>query len=231
MSLIADISNPYWGAFATGLFYSLAACTVSCLPVVAGYIAGVGSGFKGSVKITLFFNSGRLLAYSLIGIIAGLFSGLLHFFVSDMALSPFQMYSSLVFGVVTIIIGVLVLLQARKPSCGCSGQTKNLADTERRGRFGVNFGAFSLGLTRGLILCPALVLLLFPVIPFTSPVQSVGIAFFFGLGTMVSPLLLIAGVTGWLLSKAPLFQKWTSLAGGIILITLGIFSIFNSIIT
>ncbi|MCL2477703.1 sulfite exporter TauE/SafE family protein [Candidatus Bathycorpusculum sp.] len=230
MSYIADIANPYMGAFVTGLFYSLAACTASCLPVVAGYIAGVGSGFKGSLKITMFFNSGRLLAYTLIGAITGLFSGILHFFVSDMVFSPFQMYFSIVFGAVTIIIGVMVMLKARKPpSCDCSAQnTKKLGD--KKSRFGVNFGAFSLGLTRGLILCPALMLLLFPVIPFTSPIDSVGIAVFFGLGTMISPLLLLAGVTGWLLNKAPLFQKWISIAGGAILILLGIFSMLNLII-
>jgi len=231
MSYMADIANPYLGAFVTGLFYSLAACTASCLPVVAGYIAGVGSGFKGSIKITMFFNSGRLLAYTLIGAITGLFSGLLHYFISDMVFSPFQIYSSLVFGVVTIIIGVMVMLNARKPSCACNGQvTKNIASAKKGGRFGVDFGAFSLGLTRGLILCPALMLLLFPAIPFTSPIASVGIAVFFGLGTMLSPLLLLAGVTGWLLTKAPLFQKWISIAGGIILILMGIFSILNLVI-
>ncbi len=228
MSYMADIANPYLGAFVTGLLYSLAACTASCLPVVAGYIAGVGSGFKRSIKITMFFNSGRLLAYALIGTITGLFSGLLHYFISDMFFSPFQIYSSIVFGVITILIGVMVMLKARKPSCACSGQTtQNIAPVKKIGRFGVDFGAFSLGLTRGLILCPALMLLLFPSIPFTSPIDSVGIAVFFGLGTMISPLLLIAGVTGWLLNKAPLFQKWISIAGGIILILLGIFSMLN----
>jgi sulfite exporter TauE/SafE len=231
MSLIADISNPYLGAFADGLFYSLAVCTASCLPIVAGYIAGVGSGFKGSIKITLLFNAGRILAYALLGAVAGLFSGFLQVFVPETALAPFQIYASLVFGVVTIIIGVMVLLKVRKPSCECSGQdAKKLADARKKSRFGVNFGAFSLGLTRGLILCPPLVALLLYAMPFTSPVGSVSIAVLFGLGTVLSPLLLLAGVTGWLLSKAPLLQKWISLAGGIVLILLGVLTIFNSII-
>ncbi|MCL2359618.1 MAG: sulfite exporter TauE/SafE family protein [Nitrososphaerota archaeon] len=229
MSLIADISNPYLGAFADGLFYSFAVCTASCLPIVAGYIAGVGSGFKGSVKITLLFNSGRILAYALIGAIAGLFGGFLQAFVSETAIAPFQIYSSFVFGAVTIIIGVMVLLKARKPSCDCSGQdAKKLSETKKRSRFGVNFGAFSLGLTRGLILCPPLVALLLYAMPFTSPAGSVSIAVLFGLGTVISPLLLLAGVTGWLLSKAPLFQKWISVAGGVVLILLGVLTMLNS---
>ncbi|MDR0373863.1 MAG: sulfite exporter TauE/SafE family protein [Nitrososphaerota archaeon] len=231
MSLMPDISNPYLGAFTGGLIYGLAVCTASCLPFVAGYIAGVGSGFRGSVKITMLFNSGRILAYALIGAVVGLFGGLLRIFVSDAAISPFQIYSSLVFGVITVIIGVMVLFKARKSSCECVGQdAKKLADTQKRGRFGVNFGAFTLGLTRGLILCPPLMALLVYALPFVSPAGSISIAVLFGLGTTISPLLLLAGVTGWLLSKAPLFQKWISFAGGAALIILGIYTMLNSTI-
>jgi hypothetical protein len=40
----------------------------------------------------------------------------------------------------------------------------------------------------------------------------------------------LGGVTGWLLNKAPLFRKWISLAGGGILILLGIITIASSVI-
>jgi sulfite exporter TauE/SafE len=113
MSLIPEISNPYLGAFAGGLLYGLVVCTASCLPIVTSYIAGVGAGFNKGVKITLIFNSGRVLAYALIGGLIGLFSGLFRLFVSDAAISPFQIYSSLAFGIVTIIIGVSIFLKAR----------------------------------------------------------------------------------------------------------------------
>ena len=83
MSLIPEISNPYLGAFAGGLLYGLVVCTASCLPIVTSYIAGIGAGFSKGVKITLIFNSGRVLAYALIGGLIGLFSGLFRLFVSD----------------------------------------------------------------------------------------------------------------------------------------------------
>jgi threonine/homoserine/homoserine lactone efflux protein len=51
----------------------------------------------------------------------------------------------------------------------------------------------------------------------------------FGLGTTVSPILVLGGATGWLLNKAPLFRKWISIAGGAILIVLGIVTIVSSI--
>ncbi|MCW3999555.1 MAG: sulfite exporter TauE/SafE family protein [Candidatus Bathyarchaeota archaeon] len=227
MSLIPEITNPYMGAFAGGLLYGLAVCTASCLPLLAGYIAGVGSGFKGSLKITVIFNSGRVLAYALIGGVIGLFGGLLRLFVSDAAVAPFQMYSSIAFGVVSVAIGAMVIYQTRKPCSGCTGQTAPIAQTSR-GRLGVDFGAFSLGLTRGLIICPPLIALLAYSLPFASPVGSVGIAVLFGVGTALSPMLLLGGVTGWLLNKAPLLRKWISLGGGAVLIVFGLFTMLSS---
>jgi hypothetical protein len=56
------------------------------------------------------------------------------------------------------------------------------------------------------------------------------LAVLFGVGTTISPLLVLGGVTGWLLNKAPLFRKWISLAGGGILILLGAITIVNSAI-
>jgi len=228
MSLIPEISNPYLGAFAGGLLYGLAVCTASCLPVVTGYIAGVGAGFSKGVKVTLIFNSGRILAYTLIGALIGLFSGLFRVFVSESAISPFQVYSSFAFGIVTIVIGAAILFRARKP-CDCNVEKHPVSSYRNVGRFGVDFGAFSLGLSRGLVVCPPLIALLLYSLPFTSPVGSVGIALLFGLGTALSPMILLGGVTGWLLGKAPLFRKWISLAGGGILIVLGLFTMVSSI--
>ncbi len=228
MSLIPDISNPYLGAFSGGLLYGLVVCTASCLPIVTSYIAGVGAGFGKGVKITLIFNSGRVLAYALIGGLIGLFSGLFRLFVSDAAISPFQVYSSLAFGMVTIVIGVSIFLKARKP-CDCSGtKTKSIIATPKIGRFGFDVGAFSLGLSRGLIVCPPLIALLIYSLPFANPLGSVGIAVLFGLGTAISPILLLGGVTGWLLNKAPLFRKWISIAGATVLVALGIITMISS---
>jgi putative Mn2+ efflux pump MntP len=62
------------------------------------------------------------------------------------------------------------------------------------------------------------------------PTDSFVLAVLFGLGTTLSPILLLGGVTGWLLDKAPLFQKWISIVGAGILILLGIITIVNAII-
>ncbi len=204
-------------------------CTASCLPYITGYIAGIGAGFSKGVKVTLIFNSGRILAYALIGALIGLFSGLITL-VAPEAISPFQVYASLVFGIVTVAIGASILLKARKPH-ECNIQDANMGATGKISRFGIDFGAFSLGLTRGLIICPPLItLLVVYALPFSNPVGSMTLAVLFGIGTTISPILVLGGVTGWLLNKAPLFRKWISIAGGAILIVLGIVTIVSSII-
>ncbi len=231
MSLIPEISNPYLGAFAGGLVYGLVVCTASCLPYIASYIAGIGAGFRKGVAITMIFSGGRIAGYAVIGALVGLFSGLFRLVVSQSEISPFQVYSSLAFGVITIAIGIFVLLRVRTPKCDCTPQdSKNFGASTKKGRFGVNFGAFSLGLSRGLILCPPLVLLLLYSVPFSNPIGSVALAILFGLGTTLSPILLVGGVMGWLLNKAPLFKKWVSIAGAVVLILLGIGTLINSLI-
>jgi threonine/homoserine/homoserine lactone efflux protein len=42
-------------------------------------------------------------------------------------------------------------------------------------------------------------------------------------------MILLGGVTGWLLNKAPLFRKWLSIAGGGTLVILGVLTIVNAI--
>ena len=230
MSLIPEVSNPFLAAFAGGLLYGLAVCTASCLPYIASYIAGVGAGFRKSVTTTMIFNSGRVLAYTLIGCVVGLFSGLLRLFVSNSAISPFQTYSAIAFGVLTMAIGLTIILKSRSPCEFDAPSGQKVAQPAKMGRFGFDFKAFTLGLGRGLIICPPLMALLLYSLPFSTPLGSVALAFLFGLGTALSPMLLLGGVTGWLLNKAPLLRKWISIGGAAVLILLGIAALVNALI-
>jgi len=139
MSIINEISNPYLGAFAGGLVYGLVVCTASCVPYIASYIAGVGAGFRKGITITMIFSGGRIAGYAVIGVLVGLFSGLFRLVVSQSVISPFRVYSSLVFGAITIAIGVFVLFRVRTPKCDCSTQDgKNSIASAGKGRFGVD---------------------------------------------------------------------------------------------
>ena len=227
MSLLPGIPNPYVQALAVGVLYGLVFCTSSCLPYLASYIAGVGADFRKGVTVTLIYNAGRITAYSLIGVLLGVVSGVFRFAVTESSLAVFQQYSSYVFGLVTIVIGVTILLKSQTKPNACPPENNETLPAKKTGRFDLR--AFSLGLSRGLIVCPPLALLLLYSVPFGAPVDSFFVALLFGLGTTLSPMLLLGGVTGWLLNKAPLFRKWLSLAGGGTLVALGVLAIVNSV--
>ena len=224
---LIELSNPYLTSFASGILYGLIACTATCLPYLASYIAGTGANFRKGVVTTLTFNSGRIIAYTILGAIISIFSGLLHFIAEDSILSIFQTYSTIAFSIVTIIIGAILLYKNRKPSCNCNSIPLN-PKTHFIHKFDV--GAFTLGLSRGLVLCPPLIVLLLYTIPFANPLDSIIFAALFGIGTSISPMLLIGGVTGWLLNKATLLRTYIGLAGAIIIILLGLNTLINSIL-
>jgi sulfite exporter TauE/SafE len=228
MSLIPQIANPFAAAFAGGLLYGLAVCTASCLPYIAGYIAGVGAGFRKSLSITMIFNGGRIVAYAFIGCLVGLFSSLFRMLTSNAVTTPFQTYSSLAFGVLTIVIGAIIIVQSRLPPKFEAHNEQN-NPPPKPGRFGFDFKAFTLGVGRGLIICPPLVALLIYSFPFSTPLGTVALAVLFGLGTALSPMLLLGPVTGWLLNKAPLLRKWISIGGAAVLIILGLAALVTSL--
>jgi sulfite exporter TauE/SafE len=228
MSLSSAVPNPYLQAFIFGVLYGSVVCVSSCLPYVASYIAGVGACFRQGALVTLTFSSGRLAAYALISGAVGLLSGALRLIVSAETFLPFQAYSSVAFGVVTIIIGLTLLLKIRASSCNCNTDGVVAVKPQRLSRK-MDFRAFSLGLTRGLVICPPLLALLLYALPFTAPLNVLVLAVPLGLGTVLSPLLLLGGVTGWLLNKAPLFRRWIALFGVVVLILLGLVTLITSI--
>ncbi len=225
MSLLPEIANPYVAALAGGFLYGLVFCTSTCLPYVASYIAGINADFRRGMFVTLIFNSGRLTAYAIIGAAIGMFKLLM----DDSFRYAFQTYSSFAFSAVTIAIGVTILVRNKQPSCNCVANGSLNAGSKRlRDRF--DFRAYTLGLSRGLLLCTPLLAILAYSVTFASPIDSLALAVLFGLGTTLSPILLLGGATGWLLNKAPLFRKWISRLGAATLIILGIVTLINAII-
>ena len=226
--LAATLIPPtYLEALTIGLLYGTIFCTSECLPIIASYIAGTGAGFRKGIVITLIYNSGRLLSYVLIGGIVGLIGGSVNFLLDEAALASFRVYSGYVLGIITILIGIHILLKTRKNTM-CTKECESV-DEWKVGRLDIR--AFTLGLSRGLIICPPLFALLVYSIPFATPLDSLALAFLFGLGTTISPMLLLGGVTGWLLNKAPLFRKWLSILGSGALIALGLGTILLTIFT
>ncbi|MEM2088975.1 MAG: sulfite exporter TauE/SafE family protein [Thermoproteota archaeon] len=224
--LSQQIGNPYLSSFTLGLFYGLTFCTSACLPYVTSYIAGIGAGFRKGLTVASTYNLGRIIAYALLGLLTGLF----RVFVSDRFFLAYQKYASIAFGAVIILIGVEILM--RKKSCPrtCSQAEHGLFGKQGKLVKGFDIRALSMGFTRGLILCPPLAALLLYSVTLSASTDSVILATLFGLGTALSPLLILGGVTGWLLNKAPLFSGWISKIGAGILVLLGFSMLLNTLI-
>jgi sulfite exporter TauE/SafE len=223
MTVLQQISNPYLASLILGLLYGLTFCTSACLPYVISYIAGIGAGFRKGVIVTSIYNSGRIVAYAVIGTTAGLLKAVIS---EDLFLS-YQNYSSIAFGAVIVVIGVSILLK-KSTTCTCvTKEPDHLGVSKLTQRFDIR--AFSMGFTRGLILCPPLIALILYAVTF-SQLDCTILAVLFGVGTALSPLMFLGGATGWLLNKAPLFRKWLSRIGGIVLVVMGLILLFSALL-
>jgi sulfite exporter TauE/SafE len=223
MTVLQQISNPYLASLILGLLYGLTFCASACLPYIISYIAGIGAGFRKGVIITTIYNSGRIVAYALIGTAAGLLSAV----ISEEVFLSYQNYSSIAFAAVIVVIGVSILL---KKSTACTCATKQpdpLGVSKLTQRFDIR--AFFMGFTRGLILCPPLIALILYAVKF-SQLDCTILAVLFGVGTALSPLMFLGGATGWLLNKAPLFRKWLSRIGGTVLVFMGVMFLLNALL-
>ncbi|PVX26497.1 MAG: hypothetical protein CW716_05830 [Candidatus Bathyarchaeum sp.] len=216
MSVLEQISNPYLASLALGLLYGFTVCTSSCLPYLASYIAGIKAGFRKGVTVTAIYNTGRIAAYAVIGTIAGLLRTL----VDEAFFETYQTIFSAIFAIAVIAIGVSIFF--KKSSCNtCVPENVEPQSGLEGFRQKFDVRAFFMGFTKGFVLCPPLVaFLLYALTNYQA--NSTVLAVLFGLGTALSPMLILAAVVGWLLEKAPLFRKWTSILGAVALILLGV---------
>jgi sulfite exporter TauE/SafE len=225
MSMLQQIGNPYLASLVIGLFYGLTFCTSACLPYITSYIAGIKAGFRKGVIITSIYNIGRITAYALLGVVTGLF----RMFMSDTFFFAYQKYALVAFGITIIVIGTSLLLGKKASSHTCNNRQAQFNMSKQLiQKF--DFRAFSMGFTRGLIVCPPLVALLLYSVTLSVPSDSVVLAILFGLGTAFSPLLILGGATGWLLNKAPIFRGWITKISAGILILLGFQMILSALI-
>ncbi len=178
--------------------------------------------------ITLAYNFGRIVAYAAIGSLIGALNGLFRIAVNEEMLRSVQAYSAIAFGAVTMIIGADIIRRFR---FACDKCEEKLTEGKNKTTPRFDIRAFSLGISRGLVVCPPLITLLLYTSAFAAPIDSLVVAVLFGLGTALSPIIVLGGATGWILSKALLFQKWISLSGGAILIVLGAGTLLTTLVS
>ncbi|MCS7096687.1 MAG: hypothetical protein RMK50_06465, partial [Nitrososphaerota archaeon] len=139
----------------------------------------------------------------------------------------YQKYASLIFGLLTAIVGITILLGSNRSACQYGTPEKMASVNWITGK--IDARVFAMGFARGIVICPPLIaILMYSLSVLTvNPALS---AFLFGIGTALSPIFLIGGVVGWLFNKAPLFRRWISMAGAGVLIMLGFGAVVGAVI-
>lgn len=169
--------------FLSGLILGSGPCIGFCAPVLAGFTASYKPSLKKALISYLFFSSGKLASYMILGALCGIFSGILKsiFFVNSLNTL------NIVFGIFILLIGILTL--AFKEPLG----SKYCLFLFR----GNLSNAGILGLLAGFSPClPLLGILDYITIVSHSPLEGLSYAFSFGLGTTVSPVILLVGLSG-----------------------------------
>lgn len=165
-------------------------CFLVCTPVLLTYVVGSKRSWYGVLKDIVIFLSGRLLAYILLGFLAGLSGAALRNFTSSSVSSYFQPLA----GAVTIFFAIIILLNKDDHECACPSAHKNI----------LNFGGvFTFGLLIGLSPCAPLLALLFDVALMSKNVlDGMLYALSFGLGTFLSGLITV-GIIAGILTRIP----------------------------
>ena len=215
------ISKTCLQLFGIGFGFGLAGpCLFVCTPVLAAYIAGRQMAWRQTLSNIFMFLVGRLLAYLILGYLAGLSGIVLRQFCS----SKLIIFINALGGIIVILLGIYVWL-GREPFSlsGKCGADKIFSSGS----------LLILGFTMGALPCtPLLALLLEIALISKTALNGIAYALFFGLGTLASGFITItvlSGTLAWLPAKI-LKSKRSSLIFrticALLLIWLGVNTIF-----
>jgi sulfite exporter TauE/SafE len=98
---------------------------------------------------------------------------------------------------------------------------------------GGELSAGTMGFLIGFVPCPPLIALLV----FAAAVGSAGtglvLGLLFGIGTVISPIVVIAGAAGWfsdrIAKEAPLFTQGVRRVAGLMLVALGVWTAYRAV--
>jgi len=200
--------NIMFSLFVSGILFGSGPCLASCGPLLLSYIGATGKGiFQGLRDYTL-FSLARIAAYLVLGLLV-FFCGR---FILERSLGDYAKYVFLIGGSFIILVG----------TSACLGYKWHLALCKVGGK-----SSFVLGLIIGFIPCaPLLALLTYVGLVSKTWIQALIYCACFGLGTFVSPLILLSIgssiVPKMLSQKKAIYAKIFGLACGLIIIVFGI---------
>ena len=194
--------------FITGFLLGWGPCLVYCTAILAPYLAGTKTGWKEGLLSSVVFSAGRLIAYMLLGAVAG-FSG--RIFSSLYMTGNFSVYAQLAGGLFVFLLGLTIIMGKGKSISLCKYINKHN-----------NESLFLLGILIGLAPCaPLMGSLVYILLKSGNIIEGAVYGLSFGLGTSLSPVLIIGAAAGFLPKRVILNQKfynWFQRACGVVII-------------
>jgi sulfite exporter TauE/SafE len=207
--------------FLTGLAAGAGPCLATCAPLVLPLVAGTAKNGRQGLGLTLSFFAGRLAVYIGLGALAGWSLRSLSWFTENPALQNNMLRAGAGF---ILFLGALIVMGKDISSPWCRSWHKYFVDKSHG-------SMFILGILAGLAPClPLLGVLTYTAFKARDPLQGALWGGSFGLGTMLSPLL-IAGVAlgaargHWPAQKT--VQQIFVKGSGILLIVWGLFLLLH----
>jgi len=202
--------------FITGLMLGWGPCLGICLPVLLPYIIGTEKGWKNGFFASLAFSVSRLIAYAILGFLAGYAAKLL---LNTFYTQKISYYITASGAIVIILLGVLITAGKDFEIPLCNLLRKHIIERGMR-------GIILLGLLVGFSPCAPLAgILTFIILQAKSGIEGFLYGSVFGLGTILSPVLLLgtlAGATTSYLKKFHTLSNIISRACGVLLVIWGL---------
>ncbi len=199
-----------------GVSFGAGPCLASCGPLFLSYISGSGKNITKSLVSYLIFSLARITVYVFLGILVYCLGK----FFTETIFEGISKYVFILGGGFIVCIGMLMALGRHMDAAVRRVVYKNLLEKDIK-------SIFLFGLIIGLLPCaPLFALFSYVALISKSFTLSAIYAFSFGLGTLLSPLALLAVFAGVipraLLKIKPLFSRIFNLVCAAVLIFLGI---------
>jgi ABC-type nickel/cobalt efflux system permease component RcnA len=198
--------------FASGLFLGAGPCLVTCGPILISYIAATRQNPKQGILVWFLFSMSRICVYLILSV--SIF--LLGEFLVKRNLIYIAKYIYLLGGMIIILIGIFIII---KDSAGTSRFCSIIS--ERINQRLLKVQPITLGLIMGSIPCaPLLAVLSYIGLVSVTWQRCILYSLIFGLGTLISPLMLLALAAGFipkiLLNKPGVYRVFRIVCGFII---------------
>jgi sulfite exporter TauE/SafE len=190
-------------AFVLGITYGLGPCTLSCAPLIVPLIMAAAKNKTWGVILSIIFGLGRIIAYVILGALSGFIGQTLNFSIPNR-----------VTGIFIILLGIFLFFNIH-----------NKCILKSKIKINGPIVALVVGFVWGLSPCQPLIALLGLTVLTKSMLTGALMALVFGLGTIISPIIILGFFSGWF-AKQKEFKEIIPYVSGLFLILMGILYLF-----